>query len=88
MTDDKEAFISKINARFSNDIIKEALKSHFSNPKTKISDDAVDLMTELANFLVVEASLRAAKQASSQNKTLVTLDHIESALPQIMLDFP
>nr|XP_008195980.1 PREDICTED: centromere protein X-like isoform X1 [Tribolium castaneum] len=83
-----ESIISKVNTAFKNDVIKETLKSTFANPKTKITDDAVDLMTELSKFIVVESCLRAAKQCSSQNRTTVTLNDMESVLPQIMLDFP
>nr|XP_008195981.1 PREDICTED: centromere protein X-like isoform X2 [Tribolium castaneum] len=79
-----ESIISKVNTAFKN----ETLKSTFANPKTKITDDAVDLMTELSKFIVVESCLRAAKQCSSQNRTTVTLNDMESVLPQIMLDFP
>ncbi|CAH1363728.1 unnamed protein product, partial [Tenebrio molitor] len=60
------------------------LRSYFINTKTKISDDAVELMTELTKVLVVESSVRAAKQASLQNKNVVTLDHMESVLPQLV----
>jgi hypothetical protein len=79
---------AKSDTSFKNDVIKEALRSYFINTKTKISDDAVELMTELTKVLVVESSVRAAKQASLQNKNVVTLDHMESVLPQLMLDFP
>jgi hypothetical protein len=75
---------AKSDTSFKNDVIKEALRSYFTNTKTKISDDAVELMTELTKVLVVESSVRAAKQASLQNKNVVTLDHMESVLPQLV----
>ncbi|XP_044263192.1 centromere protein X-like [Tribolium madens] len=87
-TSTDEPIISKVNTCFKNDIIKEVLKSNFVNPRTKISDDSVDLVTELSKYIVVESCLRAAKQCSTQNRTTVTLNDMESVLPQIMLDFP
>ncbi|RZB39499.1 CENP-X domain containing protein [Asbolus verrucosus] len=83
-----EPISTKVTTVFQTDIVKEALRRHLSNPKNKINDDAAELVAELMKILVVESSIRAAKQASLQNKSTVTLDHIESVLPQLMLDFP
>ncbi|XP_018569698.1 centromere protein X-like [Anoplophora glabripennis] len=79
---------SLFKCSFGHDIVKEALKSKFMNPKNKISDDAVELISEIAKIIVIEATLRAVDQANSENKKKVSLEHVETILPQIMLDFP
>ncbi|KAJ8925552.1 hypothetical protein NQ315_009392 [Exocentrus adspersus] len=65
-----------------------ALKSKLVNPKNKITDDAVGLISEVAKVLVIEAVGRAAQQANLENKKKINLDHVEIILPQLMLDFP
>ncbi|KAJ8957645.1 hypothetical protein NQ318_017536 [Aromia moschata] len=79
---------SKIATTFRQDVVKEVLKSKFQNPKNKITEDAVELVAEIAKVMVVEAAARAAQQASSENKKRVGLEHAEAILPQMMLDFP
>ncbi|CAG9766363.1 unnamed protein product [Ceutorhynchus assimilis] len=86
---EEETFLaSKISTAFRHDILKELLKSKFSNPKNKMSEDTVELVAELAKTLVIEAAARACYQAQFEDKTTVTLDHVECTIPQMMLDFP
>ncbi|GJQ87879.1 hypothetical protein Trydic_g1150 [Trypoxylus dichotomus] len=84
----QERIYSKINSEFRSTLIQECLKLNFTNSKTKISRDAVDLMNKIGKILAIETSLRAVKQAKAEFKTSVQLDHVEMILPQIMLDFP
>lgn len=56
----------------------------FTNPKNKISDEAVDLIGEIMKTITVEAAVRASMQASSENKQSVTLEHVETILPQLV----
>ncbi|CAH0551171.1 unnamed protein product [Brassicogethes aeneus] len=77
---------SQVTFTFTNDIIKEALKSQFSNPKNKITEETVELICDISKALVTEAALRSAKQASMENKNLVNLEHVESILSQLMMD--
>nr|CAI5830877.1 unnamed protein product [Callosobruchus analis] len=80
--------LQKFATTFEHDIIKDVIKSQCTNQKNKITDDAVELVSEIAKALVLEASLRASKVASNEKKVLVTLEDIESILPQLILDFP
>ncbi|XP_076260282.1 centromere protein X-like isoform X2 [Rhynchophorus ferrugineus] len=79
-------FPSKISTTFKHEVIKELLKSKFSSTKNKISEDAVELVVEIAKLLAIEAAARAANQAKLENKQVINLDHVECILPQ-MLDF-
>ncbi|XP_066262616.1 centromere protein X-like [Euwallacea similis] len=79
---------TKISTTFRHDVIKELLRSKFTNPKSKISVDAIHIITELARTMVIEAAARACYQAQLEEKTVVTLDNVESILVQMMLDFP
>nr|XP_023018249.1 centromere protein X-like [Leptinotarsa decemlineata] len=79
---------SEVETTFRHDVIKEVLKSKFVNPKNKISDEAVELVSEIAKMLVIETAARSAKQAKAENRSAVTLEHVETILPQLMLDFP
>ncbi|XP_019879470.1 centromere protein X [Aethina tumida] len=87
MNEPTEDLSSTIITSFRHDIVKEALKTKFSNPKTKISDDALEIVCEISKALVLEAAYRSAKQASSENKTVVTVENVEAVLSQLMLDF-
>ena len=64
--------------------MKEIIKSQFSNGKTRISEDAVDVMSKIVKVLTIEAAIRSAKFATAENKTTVTLSHVETILPQIV----
>ncbi|XP_072395625.1 centromere protein X-like isoform X2 [Diabrotica undecimpunctata] len=80
--------LEDLDLSFRHDIIKEALKTKFQNPKNKITDDAIELISEIAKVLTIEATVRAVKQAKLEYRTKVTLEHVEAILPQLMLDFP
>ncbi|KAG5879001.1 hypothetical protein JTB14_017411 [Gonioctena quinquepunctata] len=87
MSDSNNEALS-IESSFRHDIMKEVLKSKFINPKNKITDEAIELISEIAKVLVIETAARSAKQAKAENRTNVSLEHVETILPQLMLDFP
>ncbi|OWR49930.1 uncharacterized protein LOC116772092 [Danaus plexippus] len=83
----------KVQSSINQDIVKELLKSSFQDSQTKLSCEALSLMTEIAKLLVMETCLRAADLANSGNEdgqvcSVINADHILKCLPQIMLDFP
>ncbi|KAH1007052.1 hypothetical protein HUJ04_004333, partial [Dendroctonus ponderosae] len=80
---DGAALHTKISTTFRHDIVKELLKSKFNNSKNKISDEAVDLVVEIAKVMAIEASARACYQAQLEDKTTVTLDQVECILAQL-----
>lgn len=82
-----EQFAIFIDILYLQDIIKDVIKSKITNPRSKLSDDAVELVSEIAKVMVIEASLRAAKQTSIEDRTTITLDHVEAVLPQLVFFF-
>lgn len=60
------------------------MKSQFTNSKIKITEEVLSLINEISKAIVVEAALRAAKQASLTSKKVVQLDHVEVVLPQMV----
>ncbi|KAK5647459.1 hypothetical protein RI129_002351 [Pyrocoelia pectoralis] len=87
-TDDGDNTYSKVTTEFQNNIIKETLRLSYKDTKTKITEEALELVKEVTRVMVVEAAMRAAKQAFSENKTTVNVNHVESMILQMMLDFP
>lgn len=65
-------------------LIQECLKLTLTNSKTKISNDTVELMNQIARILTIEALMRAARLAKTESKTHVQLDHVELILPQLV----
>ncbi|CAG9858985.1 unnamed protein product [Phyllotreta striolata] len=80
--------LDSVQTTFKHDIIKEVLKTKFNNPKNKIADDVIELVSEIAKILVTEAAVRSIKQAKAECRNAVTLEHVETILPQLILDFP
>ncbi|KAK5647571.1 hypothetical protein RI129_002463 [Pyrocoelia pectoralis] len=87
-TDDGDNTCSKVTTEFQNNIIKETLRLSYKDTKTKITEEALELVKEVTRVMVVEAAMRAAKQTFSENKTTVNVNHVESMILQMMLDFP
>ncbi|XP_077527566.1 centromere protein X-like [Haemaphysalis longicornis] len=73
---------------FKTKTIQELIKLHFEDDKTRISADALKMLTEMFRVLTAEAVARATVQAKVQCDTEVSLEHLEKVLPQLMLDFP
>ncbi|KAF5301355.1 hypothetical protein FQA39_LY10753 [Lamprigera yunnana] len=69
------------------DVIKEILKLNDKESKPKITEEAVELVKEITKALVVESAMRAARQASLENKSTVTLENVETMLLQLVSRF-
>lgn len=64
--------------------MKETLKLYFKGKKTKVTDEAAQLVAEVASLAVVEATLRAGKQAKTEGSTVIQAEHLEKVLPQLV----
>lgn len=60
------------------------MKTQFVNTKMKITEDVLTLINEISRAIVVEAAIRAAKQATLAGKKTVELEHVETVLPQMV----
>ncbi|KAG9473591.1 hypothetical protein GDO78_004078 [Eleutherodactylus coqui] len=60
---------------------------HLEEDKTKVSGPAVLLLAELLKVFVHEAAARAARQALTEDVSVVDIEHVEKILPQLLLDF-
>ncbi|XP_036446054.1 centromere protein X [Colossoma macropomum] len=72
---------------FKKETISKVLTLFFKDDKTKASNDAASLMTEMLKIFVIEAAQRTMKQAENEDSTGVDLEHVEKVLPQLLLDF-
>lgn len=66
------------------EVVREVMKTQFSNSKMKITEDVLSLINEISKAIVVEAAIRAAKQAAIAGKKRVELEHVETILPQMV----
>lgn len=66
------------------DVIKELLNGSFQDNKTKLGNDALSLVVEVAKCLVTETCLRASSHALREACDKVDIDHIEKCLPQLV----
>lgn len=73
--------------RFKERTVDEFLRSEFNEKKTKVSSDALKLVSEATRIYVMEALTRCAEQAKKEDAQTVTLEHLEKILPQFLLDF-
>ncbi|XP_054112624.1 centromere protein X isoform X19 [Callithrix jacchus] len=69
------------------ELVSRLLHAHFKDDKTKVSGDSLQLMAELLKIFVVEAAVRAVRQAQAEDAILVDVDQLEKVLPQLLLDF-
>ena len=67
--------------------VKKLLSLSFKEEKTRISPDALKLMTNLIQLFIEEAVARAEIQAGNEAATSVEVDQLEKILPQLLLDF-
>ncbi|CAK1553015.1 unnamed protein product [Leptosia nina] len=84
---DPASIVSNVKSCIKQEIIKELLHGSFQDNKTKLGNDALTLVVEVAKCLVTETCLRAASQAVKENSDKVEIEHVEKCLPQLMLDF-
>ncbi|KAF5307176.1 hypothetical protein FQR65_LT00692 [Abscondita terminalis] len=75
---------SKIETGFHSDVIKESLKLRFKDTKTKITEEAVELVKEITKAMVIESAIRAAKQANMRDDLVVSLNNVETMLLQLV----
>lgn len=66
------------------ELVREVMKTQFTSSKMKITEDVLSLINEISKTIVVEAAIRAAKQAVVAGKKTVELQHVEAVLPQIV----
>ncbi|KAK9535124.1 hypothetical protein VZT92_007525 [Zoarces viviparus] len=72
---------------FKKETVCKLLSGFFKEDRTRLSGDAVLLMTELLKIFVQEAAVRSQKQAESEDCDQVDIEHFEKILPQLLLDF-
>lgn len=84
-----EPSANKINSVFFfyKEVIKELLNSSFEDNKTKLGNDALSLVVEVAKCLVTETCLRASNQALRESCDKVDIEHVEKCLPQLVMIF-
>jgi hypothetical protein len=58
-----------------------------SNVSCLVGSDALALATELLRIFVNEAAARSAQFAKADSSAVVTVEHLEKVLPQLLLDF-
>ncbi|XP_023939269.1 centromere protein X [Bicyclus anynana] len=79
---------SEVKCSIKQDVIKQLLHGSFQDNKTKLDNDALTLVVEVAKCLVTETCLRASSHALQEGYCKVDFEHVEKCLPQLMLDFP
>ncbi|KAK7868879.1 hypothetical protein R5R35_014200 [Gryllus longicercus] len=72
---------------FHTEALKQTLKHHFKDPKTRASDDAARMTAHVLEIMTREATLRAGKVAEASNDICIRQEHVEKILPLLMLDF-
>ncbi|XP_045608829.1 centromere protein X [Procambarus clarkii] len=72
--------------KFSEKLIQEFMKPHFENNKTRINADATKLVAEIMRLVATEGATRAAHQAKQEGADMVTIEHLEKILAQLLLD--
>ncbi|CAG9795574.1 unnamed protein product [Diatraea saccharalis] len=85
---DPTSVTSNVKNTIKQEVIKDLLNGSFQDNKTKLGNDALSLVVEVAKCLVTETCLRASNQALRESCDRVELEHVEKCLPQLMLDFP
>ena len=63
------------------------VKLKFKIDKTKISNEALKLFTEIIRVHSIELMNRCAEQAKKEGAEVVSTEHLEKILPQFLLDF-
>ncbi|XP_054278751.1 centromere protein X-like [Macrosteles quadrilineatus] len=77
---------SSTDRSFKVETTKAILKHFFRGDKTKLMEEAGQLVAEVASLAVVEATLRAGKQAKTEGSTVIQAEHVEKVLPQLITD--
>ena len=82
-----QAVDTEEDVAFNGKTIETLLKIHFKNDKTKISTEAITIMTELLKIHSLELFSRSAEMAKKEGSDIVKLEHVEKVMPQFLLDF-
>ena len=85
MTDEAQAKILK-SAAFKEKTVANLVKSHMKNDKGTLKKKPLILYAELMELFVKEGLLRAANQAKTEGDSVVSIDHFEKILTQLLLD--
>lgn len=72
--------------KFSDKLITELMRTHLEDSKTKISADAVKLLSELLGLITIEGATRASQEAKKEGDDTVDTSHMEKILAQFLLD--
>ncbi|XP_028395178.1 centromere protein X-like [Dendronephthya gigantea] len=72
---------------FKTETASKLLQEHFTDEKTKLSNDSAKLMAEFLRVFVAEGAARAGHQAKTESAITVEIEHLEKILPQLLLDF-
>ena len=73
--------------QFNERTINGLTKLKFKNDKTKMSNEALKLLTELIRVHSIELMNRCAEQAKKEGAEIILDEHLEKVLPQFLLDF-
>ena len=73
--------------QFNERTINGLTKLKFKDDKTKMSNEALKLLTELIRVHSIELMNRCAEQAKKEGSETVSNEHLEKVLPQFLLDF-
>ncbi|XP_014664613.1 PREDICTED: centromere protein X-like [Priapulus caudatus] len=67
--------------------VNSMMQTHFTDKKTKANQVSVKLMTELLREFATEGAVRSGIQAKREGLDMITIEHFEKILPQLLLDF-
>ncbi|XP_059179256.1 centromere protein X-like isoform X2 [Physella acuta] len=75
---------SNSSASFKTKLINDILIKNLKDEKVTIKSTALVLTTELLRIYTKEALSRSAEQAKNQGENIVTSEHLEKVLPQLV----
>ncbi|KAI0228129.1 Centromere protein X [Lamellibrachia satsuma] len=73
-------------ASFKQETVVKLMQLHFKDDKVKINADTAKLAAEVLRVFVAEGAARASKVAEDESSAVVTIEHFEKVLPQLLLD--
>ena len=74
------------SASFKEKTVTSLVKAHMKNDKGTLKKKPLSLYSELMELFVREGLLRAASQAKTEGDSVVSIDHFEKILTQLLLD--
>jgi len=72
---------------FHPETVKQVMRLYFNDDRTKMMPEALKLLTGLFQAFVEEALQRVVRQAEIDHVDVITPEHFQKILPQLMLDF-